>query len=543
MSKYPSADRLSTQIPAIMTRWDLRVRAEVDAAAHSEKVILRDSLAPMLEVMVKVLADETDPRTAARDLSLMTAHGEERANQTAYSIGAVLHEFHILQETVLEFLERDHRLDARDRSIVTQYFNELMRVAADEFSSVQRTLQERAEHLTKVSKAKDEFLAMLGHELRNPLGAISTALFVLQGSQNRTAQQGALAVASRQALHMKRMLDDLLDLARINEGKISLQLTFVDLGTEVQHALEVAQSLFDMRRHSVSVSHPQERLYVRADQVRLGQCLGNLFANAAKYTNVGGRIEVTLERDGESAVVRVRDNGVGIPEHLISSIFDLFEQAPRAADRPEGGLGLGLTLVRRLIEQHGGSVEAKSQGLGQGSEFIVRLPYHESVPDTVLQEPDHAGRLTVLIVEDNVDAANMLAQALELLGHRVVVAHDGPSALAAVVLGCPDVGLLDIGLPGMNGYELAAQLRASGWCPRTMLLVAVTGYPTEAETLAAAGFDGHMRKPVDFPALEETLAGIAASRGRARRKGDRRQARPSQDNTSAPSGGDQGRKD
>lgn len=520
MSKNPAADSLLALIPAIMARWEQRVRAEVAPATHSDTSILRDDLAPMLEVMAKVLADETDPRTAARDLGFMSVHGHERANQTTYSVGALLLEFHILQETVFEFLEPDQLLDARDRSIVIQYFNELMRVAGDEFSRVQQALQERANHLARIDRAKDEFLAMLGHELRNPLGAISTALFVLQGSGDPAAQQGALAVASRQALHMKRMLDDLLDLARINDGKVVLQLALLDLGTEVQHALQVAQTLFNIRKHSVSLSQPAARLLVMADHVRLGQCLANLLANAAKYTNVGGHIEVVVERDGASAVVRVRDNGVGIAEDLLESIFDVFEQAPRAVDRREGGLGLGLTIVRRLIEQHGGSVEARSQGPGQGSEFILRLPALESVPATLPQHGERGDRLTVLIVEDNVDAADMMARALEMLGHHVVIAHDGPTALAAVVLGCPDVGLLDIGLPGMSGYELATQLRSSGWCSDTIELIAVTGYAADDETLSAAGFDRHLLKPVDVQALEEILASVAASRGMSRRKGD-----------------------
>ena len=395
-----------------------------------------------------------------------------------------------------------------------------MRVAAGEFTRVQRALQQDADRLTKVGRAKDEFLAMLGHELRNPLGAISSALFVVQRSEDRALQQGALAVATRQALHMKRLLDDLLDLARINEGRISLQLALLDLGTEVQDAIDVAQALFNLRKHTVTLSQPQERLYVMVDRVRLGQCLANLFVNAAKYTNVGGRIEVFVERDGASGVVRVRDNGIGIAEHMLTSIFDMFEQAPRSADRAGGGLGLGLTIVRRLVERQGGSVEANSQGPGTGSEFIVRLPVLESVPDMLPESADPPDRLTVLVVEDSVDAAEMIARALELIGHDVVVAHDGPAALAAIVLGCPDVGLLDIGLPGMNGYELAAQLRSSGWCPRTIQLIAMTGYAADVEALTEAGFDKHLLKPVDLQALKETLAAVAASRGHTRPKGD-----------------------
>jgi len=497
------------------------VYAEVPPAADAKKVILRDSLAQMLEVMAKVLGDRTDPRTAARDLAYVTIHGKERANQATYTLEELILEFHILQEIVLEELEPDHRLDKRDRGVIIQYFNEMVRVGAGEFVRVQQTLQAYADRLAQTDRSKDEFLAMLGHELRNPLGAISTALFLLQeGPADGAAQKGALEVATRQARHMKQMLDDLLDLARINEGKITLQKTRLDLGIEVQQALEVAQGLFSMRKHVVSVSQPVERIYVMADSVRLGQCFSNLFVNAAKYTNLGGRIEVSLERDHEGALVRVRDNGVGIPTHLLANVFDLFRQAPRGPDRAGGGLGLGLTIVRRLIELHEGRVEAKSEGAGMGSEFVVRLPVLDAVQDspTAPQRPQPTPvGLKVLLVEDSADAAEMMAGALEMLGFHVAVAHDGPAALAAVATDCPDIGLLDIGLPGMSGYELAVKLRAGGFCHPSLKLVAVTGYAKDAEALAAAGFDGYLTKPVDFQQLGETLANVVAARREPRR--------------------------
>jgi signal transduction histidine kinase len=319
----------------------------------------------MLEVMAKVLGENPDPKTAARDLAYLTVHGKERADQTTYSLEELILEFHILQEVVLEAVEPDHLLDSRDRRVIIHYVNEMVRVAAGEFVRVQHTLQANADRLAQTDRSKDEFLAMLGHELRNPLGAISTALFLLQeGPADLATQKGALEVASRQARHMKQMLDDLLDLARINEGRITLQRTRVDLGTEIQLALEVAQPLFAQRKHAVSMSLPAERIYVMADSVRLGQCFSNLFTNAAKYTNLGGRIDVSLARDDDGAVVRVRDNGVGISSDLLPNVFDLGRQAPRGPDRAGGGLGLGLTIVRRLIELHEGRVEATSRGAG-----------------------------------------------------------------------------------------------------------------------------------------------------------------------------------
>jgi signal transduction histidine kinase/ActR/RegA family two-component response regulator len=516
MSENPAAKRLVDLIPAIMQRWDDRVRAEVSPAAGSTEIVLRDSIAEMLAVMAKVLGDKTDPRTAARDLAYLTIHGKERANQTTYSLEELILEFHILQEVVLEAVEPDHLLDTRDRGVVIQYVNEMVRVAAGEFVRVQQTLQAYADRLAQTDRSKDEFLAMLSHELRNPLGAISTALFLLQeGPANPATQKGALEVATRQARHMKQMLDDLLDLARINEGRITLQRTRVDLGTEIQQALEVAQPVFALRKHAVSMSLPAERIYVMADPVRLGQCFSNLFTNAAKYTNLGGRIDVSLARDDDGAVVRVRDNGVGIPRDLLPNVFDLGRQAPRGPDRAGGGLGLGLTIVRRLIELHEGRVEAKSEGAGMGSEFVVRLPVMDAVQD-ILPAPQRphptAAGLKVLLVEDSPDAAEMMAGALEMLGCHVAVAHDAPAALAAVATDCPDVGLLDIGLPGMSGYELAAKLRAGGFCPPSLKLVALTGYAKDPEALAAAGFDGHLAKPVDFDQLGETLANFIAAR-------------------------------
>jgi CheY-like chemotaxis protein len=247
----------------------------------------------------------------------------------------------------------------------------------------------------------------------------------------------------------------------------------------------------------------------------LGQCFSNLFTNAAKYTNLGGRIDVSVARDDDGAVVRVRDNGVGIPRDLLPNVFDLGRQAPRAPDRAGGGLGLGLTIVRRLMELHDGRVDANSEGLGMGSEFVLRLPVLDAVQDapTAPQrpQPTTAG-LKVLLVEDSADGAEMMASALEMLGCDVAIAHDGVAALAAVATDCPDVGLLDIGLPGMSGYELAAKLRTGGFCPPSVKLIAVTGYAKDREALAAAGFDGHLSKPVDFEQLGETLADVVASR-------------------------------
>ena len=524
MSDNPAAKRLHTLGPTIIEQWDDRVRAEVRPASASPEIVLRDSLAEMLEVMAKVLADQTDPRTAARDLALLTLHGNERAKQTTYSLEELILEFHILQEVVLEVLEPHQCLDARDRGVVIQCFNEMVRVAAAEFVRAERRLREQAERLARADRSKDEFLAMLGHELRNPLGAIASALFVLQGEPvDPATHKGAVVIATRQARHMKQMLDDLLDLSRINTGKISLQQMRVDLGVEVQQALQATQVIFNLRKHQVSVSQPMERIYVMADPVRLEQCLSNLFVNAAKYTNLGGRIDVSVERTHDSAAVRVRDNGIGITPELLPNVFDLFRQAPRGADRAGGGLGLGLTIVRELIELHGGRVEATSDGPGSGSEFVLHLPVVDVGPasESAQQPSQLLVGLKVLLVEDSADAAEVMAAALEMLRCHVVVAHNAPEALAAIATDCPDVGLLDIGLPGMTGYQLATRLRAEGFCTPSLKLVAMTGYAKDADALDAARFDGYLTKPVDFGQLRQTLIDVIAARREPRQTSER----------------------
>jgi CheY-like chemotaxis protein len=297
----------------------------------------------------------------------------------------------------------------------------------------------------------------------------------------------------------------------------------VDLGVEVQQALQATQVIFNQRKHQVSVSQPMERIYVMADPVRLEQCLSNLFVNAAKYTNLGGRIDVSVERTHDSAAVRVRDNGIGITPELLPNVFDLFRQAPRGADRAGGGLGLGLTIVRELIELHGGRVEATSDGPGSGSEFVLHLPVVDVGPasESAQQPSQLLVGLKVLLVEDSADAAEVMAAALEMLRCHVVVAHNAPEALAAIATDCPDVGLLDIGLPGMTGYQLATRLRAEGFCTPSLKLVAMTGYAKDADALDAARFDGYLTKPVDFGQLRQTLIDVIAARREPRQTSER----------------------
>jgi signal transduction histidine kinase/ActR/RegA family two-component response regulator len=373
--------------------------------------------------------------------------------------------------------------------------------------------------LQEADRRKDEFLAMLAHELRNPLAPILNAMHVLRLRNAEDASlQRQTAVIERQVRHMSRLLDDLLDVSRITRGKIKLRKDPVDLSTVVEQAVETSRTLIEERRHALSVSLPVEPLRVEGDLTRLVQVVANLLNNAAKYTDPGGRIEVSAGREGDEAVIRVRDTGIGIaPEHL-PHVFDLFTQADRAIDRAQGGLGIGLTMVQRLAQMHGGRVAAGSAGPGQGSEFVVCLPLLPDVPGaTGAPLATSAERLRrprrILVVDDNEDAARSLADLLELYAHQVEVVHDGASALEAVRVHRPEVVLLDIGLPGIDGYEVARRLRRQTDAA-SLLLVALSGYGQEEDQRRAleAGFDDHLTKPVEFEALDRLLAAVPKPR-------------------------------
>jgi PAS domain S-box-containing protein len=373
--------------------------------------------------------------------------------------------------------------------------------------------QKRAEEaLRQADYHKDEFLAMLAHELRNPLAPIRNGLHILRTSKvDPQAAERIQSMMEQQVRNLTRLVDDLLDVSRITRGKIQLRKEPADLATVVGHAVETARGLIELQKHELSVSLPQEPVHLEADVTRLEQILTNLLNNAAKYTEPGGHIWLTAGRDHSEVVVRVRDNGIGIPDKLFPHIFDMFTQADRTLDRSQGGLGIGLTLVRRLVEMHGGSVLAHSDGPGKGSEFMVRLPAlpprQPDVPGQLEQEPAKQEPLRILVVEDEVAVEEMLVMLLELWGHTVRAVHDGPAALAAAETFHPEVVLCDIGLPGMNGYQLARQLGLQAG-PNKPVLVAITGYGQEEDRRRAqtAGFDHHMTKPVDPAALEALLA-------------------------------------
>ena len=370
------------------------------------------------------------------------------------------------------------------------------------------------EALRITSRYKDEFLATLAHELRNPLAPLRNAVQILNLRVPRAPEtSSALAVIDRQLRQMTRLIDDLLDLSRITRNTLQLQRLEVKLADAVHVALETSQPLIEAGGHRFTLQMPGEPIVLEADAARLAQVISNLLDNAAKFTPRGGHITLRVERAGDEAVLRVRDTGVGIPPETLPLVFEMFAQADRSLERSDGGLGVGLTLVRRLVELHGGTVEARSEGRNLGAEFIVRLPVQRKVAARARSEsPDTHSKsattsLRVLVVDDNVDSATTMAALLSMCGHEVRTAHDGVRALAEVKRFKPDVAILDIGMPRMNGYAVARRIREA-FNTAQPLLIAVTGWgqDEDRDRSKAAGFDHHLVKPVDPAALSALVS-------------------------------------
>jgi CheY-like chemotaxis protein len=379
----------------------------------------------------------------------------------------------------------------------------------------ERKLAEQA--LREADRRKDEFLAMLAHELRNPLAPMRSALEAFRLLLPPDPQLGQLRdIVDRQVGQLTRLVDDLLDVTRITIGKVRLRREPMDLVAAIERAVETVQPLIAARRHRLDVERPPGPAWVQGDQVRLTQVVANLLGNAAKYTPEGGRIALRVTVDASEATVEVEDNRIGIAPEMLERVFDLFEQDERALDRSEGGLGIGLTLVKKLVELHGGRVAAASTGRGRGARFTVSLPVLGAAPDEPPAEIPGAGARgggrRILVVDDNVDAVESLALLLELSGHEVHRAYEGSRALELARALHPEIALLDLGLPGLDGYAIARALRAD---PATahMTLVALTGYgqPADRERSRAAGFDAHLVKPVDFDELQALVGGLTAA--------------------------------
>ncbi len=393
---------------------------------------------------------------------------------------------------------------------------------------LENELRKVAVELSEADHRKDEFLAMLAHELRNPLAPIRNAVQIVKLAKgNEAAVQSAAEAIERQVNHMVRLVDDLLDVNRISRGKIELRLERVALASVIEQAIETSRPMIDAAGHELSVSLPPQPIYLHADGVRLAQVFSNLLNNSCKYSEREGRISLAAERKGSDVLVSVKDTGVGIPAAMLPKVFEMFTQVDRSLERSQGGLGIGLSLVKSLVQMHGGSVEVFSEGPGHGSTFIVRLPVMASggrlasetqPPDTSHQPAQYQGadaprspHRRILVVDDNRDSAQTLAMLLKITGNETRLAHDGLEAVAAATEFRPEVVLLDIGLPKLNGYEVARKIREQPW-GESMVLVALTGWGQDEDRQKSkdAGFNGHMVKPVDYAALMKLLAELLA---------------------------------
>ena len=395
---------------------------------------------------------------------------------------------------------------ARQRQYQTREQLEALREAEEALRAREHELETLAERLRSADRRKDEFLAMLAHELRNPLAPIRNASELLSRTlPSEPKLQSQVAIVKRQITHLSRLVDDLLDVSRITQGRIELQRQPIDLGYVIAQAMESVEPLMRAKHHKVTITRIEHPLYVNGDSARLVQCLSNILTNSAKYTDDGGTIRVDVREEDHCAVIEVMDNGIGIPTELLPQIFDLFVQSARSLDRSLGGLGIGLSLVQRLIEMHGGRVTAHSEGPGTGARFEVRLPLTTAPDDVQAEEMDAPATVRrILVVDDNVDSAESLELLLRLDGHTVESVYSPEEAIERARTFDPQVILLDIGLPGMDGYEVARRIRASGSRAR---IVAITGYGREEDVkrALASGFDSHLVKPVDLKTLKRKV--------------------------------------
>ena len=384
-----------------------------------------------------------------------------------------------------------------------------------ELTNAEAALRAQSERLRDSDRRKDEFLATLAHELRNPLAPIRNALQIIHlAGNNGPAVEQARGMMERQLGQMVRLIDDLLDVSRISRGKFELRKERIELTTAIKSAVDTAQPLIDAAGHRLSVTPSPQPIYLDADPVRLAQVFSNLLNNAAKYMERGGRIWLTVAPEDHEVVVSVRDTGIGIPAEALPGIFDMFAQVDHSLEKAQGGLGIGLTLVKQLLEMHGGRIEARSDGVGKGAEFIARLPVVAAAPrrevaNTVEGPPTRIATCRILVADDNRDAAESMSMVLRLMGNEVRTVHDGLQAVEEAAAFRPDLVLLDIGMPRLNGYDAARRIRAERW-GRSIMVVAMTGWGQEEDKrrAAEAGFDRHFTKPVNPAVLEQLIAGL-----------------------------------
>jgi two-component system CheB/CheR fusion protein len=385
------------------------------------------------------------------------------------------------------------------------------RLAAErELEERQTRIRTLLESTAEAARRREQFLAMLSHELRNPLAAVLGATTVMRGNPSAAIADRCRTVIERQSRHMARLLDDLLDVSRITRGKFELRKTEMDLRTAVEGAIESTAPLFEARSVKLDVAMPDVPVPMMGDLARLQQVVVNLLSNAANYSQSDGRVELRVAVNNDQAILRVVDRGFGIEPEMLGKIFELFVQAEQRIDRPRGGLGVGLSLARSIVELHGGSIEARSDGPKMGSEFVVKLPTTAAAQASAVRREHARGpRRRVVVVEDQHDAREMMRMLLESLDHVVLDAADGLSAIELIVREKPDAALIDIGLPTMNGYEVAQRIRENKDL-QDVMLIALTGYGAAADISAArsAGFDAHLIKPADLARIEELLASV-----------------------------------
>jgi signal transduction histidine kinase/CheY-like chemotaxis protein len=485
-----------------------RARALVGAHRAATRVVVDESPRRVVE------ATSCSEPAAGRPTFAVEPHGASPPAAARTELAAPLIGRDGAARGMIQLCDKyEGEFNEQDEAILVQLAS-VAALSIEQRCAVREAEAARAEAET-ASRTKDEFLAMLGHELRNPLAPIHTALQLMRLRPDSTAERER-TVIERQVKHLTRLVDDLLDVSRIARGRVELKRARVNLAEVVARAIEMASPLIELRRLDMQVHVPHDGLDIDGDALRLAQAVSNLLSNAAKYTEPGGLITIAAERTADDVVLTVRDTGIGIAPELLPRIFDLFVQGGQNLDRSQGGLGLGLGIVRGLIGMHGGTVSAHSDGLGRGSEFVIRLP-GSTAPGSEAGDPppagpvhasaaDGAGDCRVLVVDDNEDAAEMMRTALTVRGYQVRVAHDGPGALRTAIGFQPHVALLDIGLPVMDGYELAGRLRQLPGLDR-LYLIAVTGYGQDADRRRsrAAGFDRHLVKPLDLEVLEGAL--------------------------------------
>lgn len=394
---------------------------------------------------------------------------------------------------------------------------------------LEQRVQERTTELTQADRHKDEFLATLAHELRNPLAPIKNSLEILRRANGQAEIiEQARSTMERQMGQMVRLVDDLLDISRISRNKIELRKQQIELASIIRQAVETCQPLLQSGGHEVALNLPAEPIHLIADPVRLTQVFSNLLNNACKFTNQNGRIELTAVREGQSVLVSVKDNGIGIAPEMLSKVFEMFAQVGHSLEREHGGLGIGLAIVQRLVQMHGGTVVAHSEGRDQGCEFVVRLPILQSPvqepPVTIPSDPVPAQPRRILVVDDNLDSARSLIMLLELTEFEAVAAHDGVEAVEKAEAYKPDVIVMDLGLPKRNGYDACRLIRQENW-GREACIIAMTGWGQEEDRRKSkeAGFDGHLVKPVSFTAL------MALVEESSRDKASRSQPQPTSD--------------